>query len=697
MNKFQQTRRKFLINSGVSVAAVMAGAPGIGCSPGHKSKTVKFVHPDARRPSPGDTPYSRTPLALTYAERKRIYLDRESKHDTPKSRGGVFNDLIKLEAGTIKSPSPEALQEALTFKKDTSDFTLAGLTRLYYLHHENGVLTPEQKNALKKFFLDFKYALDEPGLSEAEIWTENHQILCHGSDYLMGQMFPDEIFTNDGRTGRQHREKARGLLLRWLNFHARTGPAEWDSIPYYNMQLAGLLNLIDFAQEPEIQVRATMMADLHLFDAAVNSFYGQMGTSHGRAYDHNVMSASGDSLLNFQALVFGFGRLQGTDMASTMLVTSKRYTVPPVLESIGIDTPAEFINLERHSIPLTDEAAEQYGLSFSDIKDFEIWWGMGAFTNPKVINMTYDTIDKLHMWNYPMFKPLRSIGKILRPLGLLPIVSRLLNPDSNGTVMSEVSKVTYRTPDAMLSTAQDHRPGEKGFQQHIWQATLGPWAVVFVTNPGSSGREGGPGYWMSNGRMPRNAQYRNVLISVYKIHRSGPPSELQVGPYGFTHAYFPKWAFDEVIERSVAAHGGWIFGRCGDGYLALYSHLPYEWTTSGAEAGQEVIAQGHENVWICQVGRKAVDGSFEAFVQKVSQAAIEVNELKVSYAAPGVGTMKFGWDGPLTVENKEIALHNYPRWNNPYAQVEFGSERFHIEHNGKKLDLDFKSGTRTIG
>ena len=26
-----------------------------------------------------------------------------------------------------------------------------------------------------------------------------------------------------------------------------------------------------------------MMVDLYLFDAAVNSFYGQFGTSHGRA------------------------------------------------------------------------------------------------------------------------------------------------------------------------------------------------------------------------------------------------------------------------------------------------------------------------------------------------------------------------------------------------------------------------------
>jgi len=697
MNGFRFTRRNFLIKTGAAVAAIAAGSPTIACGGSHPAAKVKFNYPESRRPGKEDTPFSKTPIASTYAERKQMFLDWASKRPTPKTRGGVFNDLIKLEAGTIKTPSAEALNEALTFQRDTSDFTVAGLVRLYYLHHDDSLLTPVQRDQIRKVLLDYKYALDEPGLSEAEIWTENHQILCHGSDYLVGQMFPEETFTNDKRTGQQHRDKARAQVLRWLNFHARTGPAEWDSVPYYNMDLAGLLNLVEFAEDAEVQVRATMMVDLLLFDLAVNSFYGQMGTSHGRAYAQNVLSATGDSLLTFQALAFGFGRLQSVDMATTMLVTGRRYTIPPVLEAIGQDLPESMLNFERHSIPLTEAGAAQFGFSLTDIKDFEIWWGMGAFSNPAVINMTYDTIDKYHLWNYPMFRPLKAIGRVLRPLGLLPMASRMLNPDSNGAVMSEVNKVTYRTPDAMLSTAQDYRPGEKGYQQHIWQATLGPYAVVFVTNPGSNDHIGGVGYWSSNGRMPRNAQYRNVLISIYNIQRQGAPSEMQTGPYDFTHAYFPAWAFDEVVEGAATSGGGWTFGRLGDGYIGLYSHLPYQWTTSGPEAGQEIIAQGRENIWICQVGRKAVDGTFQAFIKKVSNAPIEVTHLQVSYSAPDAGDLKFGWNDPFTVDKNVIALHDYPRWDNSYAHVDFASEQFHVELKGKSLNLDFNKGLRSFG
>ena len=657
-----------------------------------------YDHPTSRCPKPGDAPFSKTPIARDYATRRRMYLDWVAQRATPHDRGGVLNDMVKFAAGICKAITPAALDEALAFvnaRHDPSDFTVAGLVRLYALHKDTGFLTPAQVEEVRAALLRYKYTLDEPGESETEMWTENHQILSHGSDYLAGQLFPDEKFMNDGRSGTQHRDKARSIVLRWLKFRARTGPAEWDSVPYYNMDLGALLNLVEFAQDLEIQARASMMVDLLLFDAAVNSFYGQMGTSHGRAYAGNVLDASGDSLLNIQTLLFGHGRLQSVDLASTMLVTGERYTLPSVLEAIANDMPEEILNYERHSIPLSAEAAKEYGFSLTDIKDFEIWWGMGAFSQPEVINLTFDTVEKYNLWNYREFKPLKTIGRILRPLGLLPLASRMLNPDSNGTLISQVDKLTYRTPDAMLSTAQDYRRGEKGYEQHIWQATLGPYAVVFVTHPGSPGQDGKPGYWTSNNRLPRNAQYRDVLISIYKLPQHGVQSQLEVRPYGATHAYFPKWSFDETVEVPSVTGGGWIFGRVADGYIGLYSHFPYQWTNSGPEAGQEIVVYGVNHIWICQVGRKALHGNFSSFVSGLSRASIQVNNLRVNYASPGNGMIEFDWDGPLTVDGTEVTLRNYPRWNNKYTRMEFGSEKFHVEFEGKTLNLDLANGIRT--
>ncbi len=640
----------------------------------------------ARRPD--GRPFSRALVAPTYAERRRLYLEWVSQRPTPADRGGIFNDLQKLAAGAIEHPSQPALQAALDFvnaRKDPSDFTVAGLVRLYYLHHANGKLLPAQSEAVRAALLNYKYALDEPGVSETEMWTENHQALSLSSEFLAGQIFPDAVFSNDRLTGRRHQAKARARLLRWIDYHARTGMAEWDSVPYYNMDLAALLNLVEFAEDDEVRTRAAMMTDLLLFDVAVDSFYGQLGTSHGRATASTIRGAAGDSLMTFQTLLFGRGRLQTVDMAATMLVTGNRYTLPPVLEAIALDTPEEAINLERHSIPLDERTAQLYGLTLSSARDFETWWGMGAFSNPETINLMFDAVREHDLWHYSYFRGLRSMDRYLRPLGILPAVSRLLDPDSNGTLMSEVNKVSYRTPDAMLSSAQDFRAGEKGYQQHIWQATLSPYAVVFATNPDALDLESRPSYWASNGRLPRTAQYRNVLISLFNISRHPSPFGLERNHYGFTHAWFPRWAFDEVRES-----GGWIFGRSGDGYVGLYSAQPYQWVNEGPDAGAEIAAPGLKNVWICQIGRRTIDGAFDDFVRKLTAAKVEVKGLDVRYNG-----IEFGWTKPFTVNGKAVELRGYPRWRNAYAQVEFGSRRFHFEHGAHSLDLDFAAGTRT--
>jgi hypothetical protein len=405
-------------------------------------------------------------------------------------------------------------------------------------------------------------------------------------------------------------------------------------------------------------------------------------------------------MLTLQALVWGLGRFQSVgEMASISMATSQRYQLPVVIEAIGQHMPEELINRERHSIVVSDEAAARYNLSFDQIEDVPIWWGMGAFTHPKVIDLTIRTADQWQLWHYPDFRPLEDLAGVLQRLGLLSEASALLDPDPNGVVTSQVNKLTYRTPDYSLSSAQDYRKGEKGYQQHIWGATLSPYAVVFTTNPDSLRQDDRhrPSYWASNGRLPRTAQYRNLLLALYNINRHPSPSILEARHYAFTHAYFPKWAFDQVVEVPSETGGGWVFGRAGDGYVALYSHQPYAWQEQGPDADQEIIALGRQNVWLCQLGRRAVNGTFEDFVAAVSRAPLEVDGLQVDYQAPSIGTLTFDWKGPLTVEGEEVPLDGYPRWDNPYLQAAFGDLQYTIAFEGMKLELDFANGLREMG
>jgi hypothetical protein len=435
-----------------------------------------------------------------------------------------------------------------------------------------------------------------------------------------------------------------------------------------------------------------MLVDLILFDIAVDSFHGHFATSHGRVTASGIKSAH-TSMATIIALAWGQGKFTTTsNMGAVALATTPNYIVPPVILSLALDNPEEYTNYERHSFNL-DEAAD-WGLDITDINDTPRFWGMGAFTNPPVINQTILTADDWNLWHYPDFKDLKDIAKGLQAVNALPLASRLLDPDPNGVLMNEVNKITYRTPDYQLSSVQSFRPGEKGYQQHIWQAALGPYAVVFTNNPDSlrADDKHRPSYWMANGRQPRTGQVKNVLIALYDIPRypSAPPP-LEARHFAFTHAYFPRWAFDEVIEQN-----GWIFGRKGDGYVALYSHEPYEWVTEGPDADQEVISLSRKNVWVVQLGRKSVDGPFESFVSSVSSTPLNIRGLKVEYQAPGLGLVTFDREGDLTLDGEVIPLDGYPRWSNPYTQAEFGSDQFTIEYQGQSLFLDFESAERLI-
>lgn len=197
---------------------------------------------------------------------------------------------------------------------------------------------------------------------------------------------------------------------------------------------------------------------------------------------------------------------------------------------------------------------------------------------------------------------------------------------------------------------------------------------------------------MGNGRQPRTAQYKNVLIALYDISRyKSAPRPLEMRHYAFTHAYFPKWAFDEVVELD-----GWVFGRIGNGYVALYSNLPYQWVMTGPDAGQEFVAPGYANAWICQLGRASVDGTFEEFISAIRDADLRVSDLNVTYDAPGIGEVKFDWKDGLIVGGQEIPLSGYPRFDNPYAHVDFGRGHYLITYAGKLLELEFETAMRRL-
>lgn len=109
-----------------------------------------------------------------------------------------------------------------------------------------------------------------------------------------------------------------------------------------------------------------------------------------------------------------------------------------------------------------------------------------------------------------------------------------------------------------------------------------------------------------------------------------------------------------------------------------------------------MIADGAENIWICELGRRAVDGEFGDFIAKVAGAALEFDGLNVRYASPSQGLLEFGWEGDLRRNGQTIPLRDYPRYDNPYAQVDFPAKVIEVNLGEHGLRLDWNRALRQV-
>jgi hypothetical protein len=246
---------------------------------------------------------------------------------------------------------------------------------------------------------------------------------------------------------------------------------------------------------------------------------------------------------------------------------------------------------------------------------------------------------------------------------------------------ADVNKVTYRTADYMLCSAQDYRPGERGDSEHIWQATLGPDAVVFVNHPAcmSQSEARRPNFWRGNGILPRVAQWKDVLVALYNLPDRGTPDDM-----GFTHAYFPTYEFDEYALEEGSQGLQWAFARKDGGYLALAATQGFELLRRGLTAYRELRSYGRQNTWLCMMGREATDRSFADFREAVLAVGVETqaDERPRNVGNPPLSVrcttlrgerLSFGWEEPLLVNGEAQPLSGFKHYDSPYCVAEMGT------------------------
>ncbi len=254
----------------------------------------------------------------------------------------------------------------------------------------------------------------------------------------------------------------------------------------------------------------------------------------------------------------------------------------------------------------------------------------------------------------------------------------------------DVRTLTRRTPDYQLAAALDHRPGAMGIQEHLWQATLGPEAVVFTTYPGNRLEHGQarPNFWAGSARLPQVGMHGRTVLCLYRLDDA-------VG-LGFTHAYFPVESFDVW-----SVEGAWAFARHGSGYVALWGDGPLALTEEGRFARQELRSRGAGLAWLCTVGSAAEDGTFQAFCERLREgpSPVAAEGPRLSWRPADGSELTLGWLEGLQVDGALVDTAAFQHYHNRYTRTELGDAAMVLEHAGLRhvIPLRFDGAGPALG
>ncbi|TFG01787.1 MAG: hypothetical protein EU540_02890 [Promethearchaeota archaeon] len=609
-----------------------------------------------------------------YAQSSRIYLNMSVNDDSiVDSLGKIYN------------------------YEDCMDFRMNSLIRMLYLDINKSVLSTATRDKICDALGKAKYWHDEPSSDSAIFTTENHQILYHTSELLVGQLFPGDLFTNSDMTGYEKVLHATPYVKQWLNWRGQFGFSEWHSNTYYVEDIAALVNLVDFALDEEIARKAAMVLDLMAFGFAINYFKNRYATSMGRTYDtSHVGTNTRDSVSDAVWIMLGIGEHDTCDpnnMAAVALATSDHYAPPPIFELIAQNSTLNCESKERHNLYLSE--GDEYGVDYEN--DLMYWLGLQAHLAPQTIEATFDHVvdnnrDPMTLFGPQILMDFLKFMAFIKGISLSDY-SQTIRGITQGIMLEAANIYTYRTPNYQLSGVQDHMKGMNGAQEMIWQATLDDDAYVFTNSPG--GYTHGLNQFFMGGWKPRATLYKNIGVIQYDREVMPFEAELVIflmnlftGYKFYNHAYFPRSAFDDVYLSDK-----WSMGAKDDGYVALYTYEPSTWVSD-----YELQTRGYKNLYVVELGDKDTYGSFEDFQDAILDITMSVTPLSlgydISYTSPSQGDVTVSWDDPMYVDGNKIDLGDYKRFDNQYCQQDFYTSRTIIEHEGHYLELNFINSSR---
>jgi len=194
------------------------------------------------------------------------------------------------------------------------DFVANRVVRAFYA--PEGRLAEDTAEALKRFFLNDDFM--------GYYNSENHILMKHTASYLAACHFENETFNQYKKTGAQLRAEEHDFLVEFMQFRARQGWCEFESMGYAMENIMSLLNLYDCAPDEDLRSLAKMSLDTIILSMITDSTEnGMYGGAHARSY--NIITIGMQNRI-FWIYHLYFGNHDFTD-TSTFLNYGNEYPV----------------------------------------------------------------------------------------------------------------------------------------------------------------------------------------------------------------------------------------------------------------------------------------------------------------------------------------------------------------------------------
>lgn len=187
---------------------------------------------------------------------------------------------------------------------DCADFALVPLIVGRTLYPE---LLGDLADRIDQTIQGYRYWMDEPGNDVQWYFSENHALLFHTAAHLGGALLPDATFRRSGRSGAEQSRIGAERLRAWFDHFEQWEMAEFNSSPYFPIDLKGLTAIHACSPDAALRNRAAK-GIARLIELVANSAHnGILTAAQGRSYEHSLRATCTAELSAIGRMLWGTG------------------------------------------------------------------------------------------------------------------------------------------------------------------------------------------------------------------------------------------------------------------------------------------------------------------------------------------------------------------------------------------------------